>query len=297
LIESEVRLGKIGSAKRVAEVVHQGYNQPLQTARNSGRTFLHDGPDSAINAAYGALSPASQEWNINMGRLILLDELWKQEQYEQLTAIAKKILEDDPADKAAKEQLAKVENRQRAPTIIEHHSAATPKPTRPTASRPPIRPAVTIVKPPEAAPGSAGTFEEVSAIEDPQEQKLQGLRTREAELIARGKARRKTLTDSRPVTEVERSRDSAQLRYNALRDRAMKLEETMNSSTGQKRSDVLEEMRGMKGQMLRCQQELEKAEEIAASAAGRRTAAIESDPEIKAIEKDLAEVRNELQSQ
>lgn len=296
LIESEVRLGKVGSAKKVADIVHHGYNHSLHDVRNSSRTILHDGPDSIVNSAYAAFSPASQAWDPDIGRVILLDELWKLEQYEQLTTIAKKILEDDPADKAAKDKLAMVENRQRTPTVIERHSTATTIPPRPPASHQATIPAVTVVNPVEVTPEPAGTFEEVAATEDSPDQKAKSLRVRKAELTARIQSRRKTLTDNRPATEAQRSKDAAQRRYDALQDKAMKLEEAMNNSTGQKRGDVLEEMRGMKGQMTRCQQELEKAEEAAKAAKGRLTAAIENDPEIKAIEKDLAEVLNELKS-
>lgn len=304
LIEAEVRLGKIGSARKWADAVHKGAAHFVRDTPPEGRNFLRDWPDQVASGLFATMSESAQAWDPDIGRRVLLNELWKMEQYEQLIQTAKKILEDDPEDQAARAKLAIVANRQQAPTIVERTTSGgtsqVSRPARPPPPPPPPRPAgkpaVTIVKPPEPAAEPAGTFEEVASAADPQESRIRELRARETELVARLKARRKTLTDNRPSTEAERARDSAQRRYDGLRERAMKLEEEMNSSTGQKRINILEEMRGMKGKMMRCQQELEKAQEAAKAVDAKRSSEVENDSEIKAIEKDLAGVRNELKS-
>ncbi|MEI6217298.1 MAG: hypothetical protein WCP86_00200 [bacterium] len=121
------------------------------------------------------------------------------------------------------------------------------------------------------------------------------LRAREAALRARLKLRRKTLTDARPPTEAERTRDAAQHHYDELRDQAMKLEAEMSSSTGQKRASLLDQMRSMKGDMSRCQSDLQRAEAAAKAAEDKRKTAITNDPEMKAIEKEMADIKAELQ--
>lgn len=288
LIRTKVRQGKTESGMQDAQFIRRCFPPSFQDTLESVRTFLQNGPDWVVNEAYSAISGDQRTWDPEIGRQVLLDELWKQQKYDEVVETARKILEQDPADPAAKVELALVENRERAPTIIERPSVPRLRPAR----EPVSRPAAAVVMP-VAVQGPAGTFEEV-ATEDPREQKERELRKREAELTARLQACRKTLTDSRPPAEAEKARDAAQRRYYSLRDKAMKLEEEANRSTGQKRISALEELRRMKGQMMSCQRAFENAGEAAKKADEKRRTMIEDDPDVKSIEKSLAEVRNEL---
>lgn len=299
IIRCKVRQKKIEQARRCAESMHQCHPPTLDDAMDPTCASIRNVPDWVINKAYTAISGNSQAWDPDIGRQVLLDELWKMEAYDELVDTAKKILAADPEDRAAKSKLALVQNRETAATVVERPGAATPRPPRRPSPRPvppPGPPAVTIVKPEVAAPEPAGTFEEVATAEDPRELRQKELKDREAELASRLQARRKTLTNSRPVTEAERARDTVQHRYDELTTRAKALESEANNSTGQKRISALEQLRSMKGQMMRCQGELESAEAAANSASEKRKAAIENDPEIKSLEKDLNAVRSELKS-
>ena len=216
----------------------------------------------------------------------------------ELKSAVTEILVEDPDDPVAKQMRAAIENRETPPTIIKKPVATASQPPKPRPARPattePVVTVVTVAAPEENTQPSGTPSEAIPA--EPRERNQEDLRAREAELSARLQARRRTLTDGRPSSEAERTRDAARRRYEAMKDRALKLEAEANSSTGQKRINALEQLRPMKGQMMTCQRELETAEEAARAATEKRKAAIENDPEIKSLTEDLAAVRNELKS-
>jgi len=133
----------------------------------------------------------------------------------------------------------------------------------------------------------------LGAPDKPTEQEL---RAQETQLLARLRNRRRTFTDNRPSTEAEKSRDALQVRFDALKEEAGKIEAEMNSSTDKQRASALDQMRKMKGDISRCQNDLKSAEAVVKVADARREAIIANDPEIISLAKELASVRTELQT-
>ncbi|MEI6970171.1 MAG: hypothetical protein WCL44_01520 [bacterium] len=298
----KIRLGKIEEARAISESFITWRPASVPSVMDAPLAFIRSGPDWIANKVHSALSGNTQGWDAEMGRDVLLDELWQAGMYDELVASARAILAVAPDNQSAKKKLAVVENRQKAAKVVQRPGTTRPAAGRgtaqqPAANRAPGRaPEVTIAGTgvsPAAAQG--GTFEE-QADDGAGARKEQELKAREAELTTRLNARRKTLSDSRPPTEAERTRDAAQRRLDDLTARSRKLESEANSATGQKRINALEQLRPMKGQVARCQGELKSATAAADAAGAKRRAAIGNDPDVKSLEKDLAEVRDALQN-
>ena len=142
--------------------------------------------------------------------------------------------------------------------------------------------------------GSRSREEDVTST--PEVPSAQELQAQAAQLQARLQNRRKTLTENRPLTEAERVRTALQSRYDAMREKAMALEAEMNSSTDKQRTAAMDQMRTMKGEMARCQNDLNRAKAATKAADDRRAAAIANDPDVMALERELAGVRSGLQN-
>jgi len=289
-IRSKVRRGKTELALVYAESIRTGQAPSFSETQESGGAFIRNGPDWILGKVISHVTGTTETWDQTIGCKVLLDELWKMEKYDEILKTAGKMLEQDPENTFAKTMIAKVQSHERVST----DSGPARSPAKPVNIHPETGHVVVVTNPSEATPSTNTSVEMIPAT--PDKPTAEELRAREAVLRTRLKLRRKTLTDARPPTEAERTRDAVQRHYDQLRDQAMKLEAEMSNSTGQKRSSLLDQMRSMKGDMSRCQSDLQRAEAAAKATEDKRKAAITNDPEMKATEKELADIKAELQN-
>lgn len=298
LIRCYMKLGKMNMAMYEAERVKNSH-RPNPPPRFPGsmpeiRDYLFDGPDWVANKIIGATSGNLSRWDDGAGFGVVITELQTTGDVDELKKYAGIILAADSGNQEAKAALAFIERA----NMIENHKederaqARERKlklATRAQAVQP--SPSVVVAKPEIVAPPPSVQPAQ-KASEEARRQKEAGLRAKEARLTASIEARKSILNNKYPVHQA----GQIGAKYDALRARSSKLEAEMNKATGQRRIDIMEELRPMKGEMARCQAELDQAEAAITDAENKRANALNNDQELRSLEGNLAKVRNDLEN-
>lgn len=302
-IRCRVRLNDIAGAEKDANAIFDGEIGRAKTPGFSPTpggvmTFLREGPDWIANKLIGSnnkgkgFTPAS-------GWEALLLELEATDNLKMLDPMARKFAARDPSNEYASGMVAFLdqlkENPKKAAEARQKRAAARAK-ARSAASTP--SPAAPIEPAPEQEGPVEATEPDAAAAQPDQdiEKKRSELQARQNELKSAITARQARLQTLYPPTPAETAYVSAQKTYKEAIRKTEALEKQVNSATGPRRQQLLDQARVLKGEVSRVEIAMKHAETTGKAAETTRKRSMVNDTELLNLQDQLRRVENELKS-
>lgn len=290
IVRAYLRAGDFEAAERQADwIMDRSTDGSIPSPRLSFcgfMPFLRTAPDCLLNRMTEISRGKKYVWHRTAGYSVIFNELMADgdESRAELQSFAKSVLKKNPESTEARAILADMLDNRRRTTSNRGRARTSPQTPKQLPVVNPVRPVPSEPEISDADP---------LRLEIDRNRRLADLKSREQMILDSIEARKGATASANPH---EAGYNAAVEQYRATRARGQQLQKQMEESTGQARMDAMDELRRMKGDVSRQEAQLSDLEAKKNAWDRSHPDASATDPELKRLQDELRQVRQEIQS-